>query len=224
MDEETAYISNVNAKAMSYAFIKKLFDLFVGLIGLVFLIPITVLVKILYICTGDLHSIFYSQMRIGRNGKEFRMYKFRSMVPNADKKLKKYLKENKEYRKEWDMYQKLDNDPRITKVGKLLRKTSIDEMPQFINLLKGDISLIGPRPLVPGEIEKHHGKENLYESVKPGITGWWAVNGRSDTKNIDSYKKRLELEYYYVEHQSLKLDLKIFFMTFSAVLHHDGAK
>ena len=224
MDEETTYISNVNAKAMSYAFIKKLFDLFVGLIGLVFLIPITVLVKILYICTGDLHSIFYSQMRIGRNGKEFRMYKFRSMVPNADKKLKKYLKENKEYRKEWDMYQKLDNDPRITKVGKLLRKTSIDEMPQFINLLKGDISLIGPRPLVPGEIKKHHGKEKLYESVKPGITGWWAVNGRSNTKNIDSYKKRLELEYYYVEHQSLKLDLKIFFMTFSSVLHHDGAK
>ena len=109
--------------------------------------------------------------------------------------------------KQWDKNHKLDNDPRITKIGKIIRKASIDETPQFINIIKGDLSLIGPRPLVPGELDAHHGNHALYESVKPGITGWWAVNGRSAT----NYRKRLQLEYYYIKNCGFKLDFKIIF-------------
>ena len=114
------------------------------------------------------------------------------MVPNADEILKELLK-NEAYRKEWEENQKFEHDPRITKAGQVLRKTSIDELPQLINVLTGDMSLVGPRPLVEGELEQHGGLK-IYNKVKPGITGWWACNGRS---NID-YRERLELEYYYV--------------------------
>ena len=141
------------------------------------------------------------------------------MVPNADEVLKKLLKQKK-YKKEWDKNQKLENDPRITKIGRILRKTSLDELPQFINVLKGDMSLIGPRPLVKGELDKHKGDHAIYESVKPGITGWWACNGRSAT----TYEKRLELEYYYIKNMSLLLDIKCIFLTIKAVIGKSGAK
>lgn len=141
------------------------------------------------------------------------------MVPDADEVLKELLKK-KRYKKEWDKSQKIENDPRITKVGKFLRKTSLDELPQFINVLKGDMSLIGPRPLVKGELDKYNGNHTIYESVKPGITGWWACNGRSAT----TYKKRLELEYYYVKNISLLLDVKCIFLTIKAVVSRNGAK
>lgn len=213
--------SSIDSQNVSILYIvfKRVFDILCGIIGFIILIPLTVIVKIAYICSGDFYSIFYTQDRVGKNGKIFHMYKYRTMCPNADKKLKELLKQKK-YKEEWDKYQKLEDDPRITKFGKILRKCSIDEMPQFINILKGDISLIGPRPLVPGEIEKHHGDKKLYESVKPGITGWWAVNGRS-AKN---YEERLELEYYYAKNRSVKLDTKIFFKTFKVIKTHEGAK
>ena len=115
--------------------------------------------------------------------------------------------------------QKIDNDPRITKVGRFIRKTSIDEFPQFINVLKGDMSIIGPRPLVPGELKSKNGIK-LYERVKPGITGWWACNGRSD---ID-YDERLKLEYYYINNRSLWLDIKCIFKTIEVILFKRGAK
>ena len=172
-----------------YLFFKRLFDIIIGLIGLILLIPVTILLKIAYICTGDFHSIFYSQIRVGKNGHYFRLFKYRSMVVNADEILKQKLKEDKKFKKEWDKMQKVDDDPRITKVGKVIRKLSLDEIPQFINLLIGNMSLIGPRPLVPGELDKFKGNHDIYEAVKPGITGWWACNGRSAT----NYKKRLEL-------------------------------
>ena len=139
------------------------------------------------------------------------------MVSNADEVLKKML-ENPKYKAEWDESQKFNNDPRITKVGRILRKTSIDEFPQFINVLKGDMSLVGPRPLVAGELEKFGGLK-LYNKVKPGITGWWGCNGRS---NID-YRERLELEYYYVRNCSIYLDLLCIFRTILAVIKKDGA-
>ncbi len=179
---------------LAYLFIKRTFDIFVGLIGILFLLPLAIIIKIAYMLTGDNTSIFYKQKRIGKDGKTIYIYKFRSMIPNADKKLKKLLK-IKKYKEEWDKNQKLSDDPRITKIGKILRKTSLDEFPQFINVLNGDMSLVGPRPLVEGELDAHDGNHALYESVRPGITGWWACNGRSAL----DYKQRLDLEYFYVE-------------------------
>lgn len=202
-----------------YFFIKRLFDIICAIIGIVFLIPIAIIVKISYMLTGDFKSIFYSHERIGKNGKLFKLYKFRSMVPNADKILEELLKEKK-YKEEWDKNHKLDNDPRITKMGNILRKTSLDEMPQFINVLIGDMSLIGPRPLVKGELNQHKGNHEIYEKVRPGITGWWACNGRSAT----DYKARLELEYYYVNNCSILLDIKCIFLTIKAVISRAGAK
>ena len=202
-----------------YKVIKRTFDIVVSLVGCIFLLPIIIIVKISYLISKDYNSIFYTQTRIGKNGKEFKLYKFRSMIPNADEVLKKLLK-NPIYKDEWERNQKLENDPRITKMGKILRKTSLDELPQMINVLKGDMSMIGPRPLVKGELDAHHGNHAIYESVRPGISGWWAVNGRSAT----TYEKRLELEYYYCENCSLMLDIKCFFMTITTVLHKRGAK
>lgn len=202
-----------------YKVIKRTFDIVVSLVGCIFLLPIIIIVKISYLISKDYNSIFYTQTRIGKNGKEFKLYKFRSMIPNADEVLKKILK-NPIYKDEWERNQKLENDPRITKMGKILRKTSLDELPQMINVLKGDMSMIGPRPLVKGELDAHHGNHAIYESVRPGISGWWAVNGRSAT----TYEKRLELEYYYCENCSLILDIKCFFMTITTVLHKRGAK
>ncbi len=201
-----------------YLAFKRVVDVIFGLLGIVILIPTTLFVKLVYLLTGDTAKLFYRQKRIGENGKEIRIWKFRSMVPNADEVLKELLKDPK-YKKEWDESQKLSNDPRITKVGRILRKTSIDELPQMINVLMGDMSLIGPRPLVAGELEKFGGLK-LYQKVKPGITGWWACNGRS---NID-YRERLELEYYYVRNCSLYLDLLCIFRTALAVIKKDGAQ
>ena len=154
----------------------------------------------------------------GEYGREFRMYKFRTMVPDAEKILEDLL-EQEEYRKEWEKNQKIEKDPRITPAGRFLRRTSLDEIPQVINILTGDMSVVGPRPLVPGELEKHNGL-TLYNKVRPGLTGWWACNGRS---NI-SYKERLELEYYYVKNCSLQLDVLCLARTFFAVLRRKGAQ
>ena len=203
---------------MLYLGIKRIIDIIVGFIGLIVLIPITLIVKIVYLLTGDKAKIFYRQQRVGQNGKKIKIWKFRSMVPNAEKILQEMLKEEK-WRKQWEENQKFDNDPRITKMGRILRKTSIDELPQLLNVLKGDMSLVGPRPLVIGELEEHGGLK-LYQKVKPGITGWWGCNGRS---NID-YRERLELEYYYVKNCSLYLDLLCIFRTALAVIKKDGAQ
>ena len=168
--------------------------------------------------TGDFKPIFYSQDRVGKDGRKISIVKFRSMVYDAEEKLDEMLKEEN-YQKEWNENQKFEDDPRITKVGKFIRKTSIDEMPQFINLVSGEMSLVGPRPLVEGELELHDGLK-LYNKVKPGITGWWACNGRS---NIE-YRERLELEYYYVQNCSLLLDAICLLKTVFVVLKKEGAK
>ena len=202
-----------------YFIIKRLFDIVCSLIGCIFLLPIALIVKISYLLSGDTKTIFYKQKRIGKNGKFIYIYKFRSMVVNADEVLKELLKDPK-YKKEWDENQKFENDPRITKMGKILRKTSLDEVPQFINVLKGDLSLIGPRPLVEGELDAHNGNHEIYEAIKPGITGWWAANGRSA---ID-YENRLKLEYYYAKNCNIILDIKCILLTILIVLQRTGAK
>ena len=203
----------VMLKEILYNFIKRVFDIFCTLIGLILLIPLSLVIKTIYVSKGDFHSIFFSQTRIGKNGKKFKLHKFRTMIPNAEEKLQELLKEDL-YKKQWDKNQKIENDPRITKVGRVLRKYSIDEIPQFINVLIGNMSLVGPRPLVEGELDRHKGNHKLYESVKPGITGLWASNGREKM----SYKRRLKLEYYYIKNRSIFMDLKCVFRTIKVVL------
>lgn len=204
---------------MIYLFIKRLFDIVVGLIGLIILIPISLIVKICSICTGDFGSIFFSQNRIGKDGKEFKFYKFRTMIPNADEKLFELLKEDKELAKEYKKNKKLKNDPRITKIGKILRRTSVDELPQLINVLLGNMSVIGNRPYLPREKDDMGEYFDEIVKTKPGITGYWQTSGRKDV----SFKKRLELESYYSNNRSILLDVKIFFKTFGAVFHGHGA-
>lgn len=220
MDSSTEYLTHdISIKKYLYFGVKRLFDILIALIGCLFLLPVILIVKISYLLHKDFDSIFFRQKRIGKNGKKFNLYKFRSMVPNADEVLKELLKDPK-YKEEWDLNQKFEHDPRITSMGNILRKTSLDELPQFINILIGDMSLIGPRPLVPGELDSHNGNHELYESVRPGISGWWAANGRSAT----TYERRLELEYYYVQHCGLILDLRCVFRTIKAVIFKTGAK
>lgn len=216
---KTLSIGNFNFSNQQrvYLFFKRIFDLVFGFIGCVLLLPIMVFVKISYVATGDHASIFYTQKRVGKNGEVIKIYKFRSMVCDAEERLKELLKDES-YRLEWERDQKFSNDPRITQAGRFLRRTSLDEMPQFINVVKGEMSLVGPRPLVEGELEQHNGLK-LYQRVKPGITGWWACNGRSDI----GYRERLELEYHYVKHCSLMLDLMCLFRTVACVFMKKGA-
>ncbi len=201
-----------------YFFLKRFLDIIIGAIGCAFLIPAALLIKVIYLLSGDCAPVIFTQNRVGKNGKQIKIYKFRTMVPDAEKLLLSML-EDKKLKEEWEENQKFLNDPRITKIGKFLRKTSVDELPQFINVLKGEMSLVGPRPLVKGELEAHNGMK-LYEQVKPGITGWWGCNGRS---NIN-YHERLELEYYYVKNISFYLDFLCILRTALSVLQRDGAQ
>lgn len=152
--------------------------------------------------------------------KDIYIYKFRSMTNKYKTFDEFYQTLSDEQKQEWDENFKLENDPRITKIGKFIRKTSLDELPQIINILKGDMSIIGPRPVVNDEIEKYGNQKAKFLSVKPGLTGYWAANGRSAT----TYEDRIKLELYYIDHCSLLLDIKIFFKTILSVLKKEGAK
>ena len=211
-------IYSLTGKQLIYMAVKRFVDIAFGLIGFVCLLPLMLIVKLSFLATGDKAPIFYTQTRVGLNGKPFQLIKFRSMVSNAGEILEELLKDPK-YAKEWEETQKFEHDPRITKMGNFLRKTSLDEVPQFINVLKGDMSVIGPRPLVVGELEQHGGLQ-LYNCVKPGITGWWGCHGRSNT----TYDERLELEYYYVRNCSLWMDALCVIKTAVVILKRDGAK
>lgn len=210
----------LNLKFNIYIVIKRIIDIIGSIFGILFLIPLTIFVKICYIISGDFNSIFFIQERIGKNGKPFKLFKYRTMVLNADRLLEKLMKEDKEIAKEYKKYKKLENDPRVTKIGKLLRKFSLDEFPQFINIFLGDMSLVGPRPYLYRE-KKDMGKYfDIIKQVKPGLTGYWQVNGRNNT----DFKDRLLLDEEYMKIRGLFVDLKIFFKTFSKVLKRDGAK
>ena len=207
-------------KRRLYFIIKRLFDICCSLAGMLILIPLTIIVKICYICTGDFGSIFYRQERLGKNGHIIRIFKYRTMVQNADEILAYWLENNPDKREEYLRERKIDNDPRITKLGKFLRVASIDEFPQFINVFVGDMSLIGPRPVVPDEAENYKKNKDKFLSVRPGLTGYWASSGRN---NI-SYDERMNMELYYVEHCSILLDIKIIWKTIIAVIKKEGAK
>ena len=207
-------------KGMTYRLIKRTFDISCALVGLLFLLPIAIIIKIATVLTGDFHSIFYTQTRYGKGGKEFKFYKFRSMLVDSEKLLEDTLKMDPVAAEEYKTTKKLKNDPRITKIGKFIRKTSIDELPQIFNILKGDMSVIGNRPYLPREREDMGEYFDDILKTTPGLTGLWQVSGRSDT----TFKERLELERQYSNNAGLKLDIKIFFKTFAAVLLSKGAE
>ena len=199
--------------------LKRGMDILGGICGTLMLIPLTIIVWIANKKNKDNGPIFYAQTRIGKDGKLFKMYKYRSMVVGADEILETYLKENEEARKEYKEYKKLKNDPRITKIGKILRKTSLDEFPQFINVLKGDMSLVGPRPYLLREKEEINGFFKYITSCKPGITGLWQTKGRSNTTFTD--RLTMDMEYYH--NHSLKQDIKLIYKTVRNVVKKEGA-
>ena len=209
-------ISTVRSKNINYYMfitIKRFFDITCSLIGLIILLPLMLIVKIAYLLHKDNNSIFYTQERIGLNGKLFKLYKFRTMVPNADEILKEVLKDPIR-RREYNINKKLVNDPRVTKVGKILRKTSLDELPQMLNVLKGDMSIIGNRPYLPAEAKDMQPYFDSIVSTKPGITGLWQTSGRSDV----TFAKRVEIENKYSNTFSARLDMKIFVKTFGIMV------
>ena len=164
----------------------------------------------------DGHNPFYRQLRIGKDGREFRMWKLRSMVPNADDVLESYLAENPDARREWDLTQKLKNDPRITPVGRLIRKASIDELPQLFNVLKGEMSLVGPRPMMLDQRVLYPGL--AYYAMRPGITGFW----QTSTRNESSFAERATYDASYYSEMSLKTDINVMFKTVGVVLLGTG--
>lgn len=197
--------------------VKRIFDFSVALLLLLFLTPLFVLIVII-MKISDPGPILFKQKRVGLNGKLFDIYKFRSMVVNAEEKLKadkelyaKYIRNNYKLEPE--------DDPRITKLGLFLRKTSLDELPQLINVLKGEMSLVGPRPVVKEELKQYKEKTRDFLSVKPGITGYWQVSGRSNV----GYPERVDLELYYVYNQSFWFDLYILLKTIGVVLAKKGS-
>ena len=194
--------------SFGYCFVKRAFDVIVSVIGLIFTVFFSVLVAVGNNYHGDNCCIIFSQQRIGRNGRPFTLYKFRTMYPESEELLGGLLK-NTVYCSEWEKNQKLINDPRVTRNGRFLRSYGLDELPQFFNILKGEMSFIGPRPLVEGELEAHKGDALYYYSVKPGLIGWWVCNRTPQL----SYAERLGLEYYYIENQCFTLDIKILLMT-----------
>mgnify|MGYP000418370935 CR=1 FL=1 len=196
-----------------YKLFKKLFDLLFSLIFLIISLPFFIIISLL-IKLSSRGPIFYSQERIGKNNIPFRCIKFRTMYPEAKDILENLLMKDEKFKKEFEANHKIKNDPRITIIGKFLRKTSLDELPQFINVLKGEMSIVGPRPIVKDEIIKYEKNFKKVSSIKPGITGLWQVSGRNNL----TYKRRVMLDLNYVENYNLVMDLRILIRTFGVVL------
>lgn len=204
------YISNL---------VKNVFDFSLTAVGTICISPL--LVYIAYrIKKEDPGPIFFAHERIGKNGKPFPCYKFRSMVTNSQEMLQQYLAENPAAKEEWEREFKLKNDPRVTPIGKVLRCTSLDELPQIFNVLRGEMSLVGPRPVIQEELDKYYGETaKLYCTVKPGITGLWQVSGRSDT----TYDERVAMDESYINNRSLLGDIVILWKTIGVVALKKGA-
>jgi Undecaprenyl-phosphate galactose phosphotransferase WbaP len=197
--------------------IKTLFDQFVALLLLVGLSPLFLALAVLVRADGG--SVLFGHKRLGENGRHFRCLKFRSMVPDADTVLHQVLTTDSEAQTEWDATHKLHDDPRITPIGRILRKTSIDELPQLLNVLRGEMSLVGPRPIIDAEVPRYGRDISYYFEAKPGITGLWQVSGRSNT----TYDYRVRLDVWYVRNWSLWHDIAILMKTLPAVLRKEGA-
>lgn len=202
----------------TYITVKRIADFVLAVIAIIVLLPVLLLISV-FIFAEDFGPPIYVSQRIGQGGRPFKMYKFRSMRRNADT-LESFLTENEieRYKTEY----KLDNDPRVTRVGRAIRKTSIDELPQLVNIIKGDLSIIGPRPVLQDETELYGLYRQRLLSIKPGLTGYWQAYARSNAGYGDG--KRQAMELYYVENISLGLDIKVFFKTIATVVLRTGAK
>tara|TARA_B100000989_G_scaffold295744_1_gene277416 strand:+ start:1499 stop:2176 length:678 start_codon:yes stop_codon:yes gene_type:complete len=196
-----------------YIKIKSLFDLLFALISLIIGLPLFILIALL-IKLSSRGPIFFLQERIGKNNRAFKCIKFRTMHPEAEDILENLIKTNKKLKREFEENHKLRNDPRITNIGKFLRKTSLDEIPQFINVLKMEMSIVGPRPVVSNELDKYGSAISKVLSIKPGITGLWQVSGRNNL----TYEKRVYLDCLYVDQLNLIMDLRIIIRTFGVLL------
>lgn len=225
-EQKTVFTQNIGSvpfqskedSSLLFAYTKRTIDIIGSLILLILTCPLYLIIGFFYLFGENKGPLLFKQLRVGKNGKKFYIYKFRSMVVNAEERLKadkqlyqKYLKNN--YKLE------PHEDPRITKLGRFLRKTSLDEIPQFINVLKGEMSLVGPRPVVEEELMEYGDKASYFLSVKPGITGYWQISGRSNV----GYPERTNIELYYVYNQSIYLDIKIIIKTIFIVLLRKGA-
>jgi exopolysaccharide production protein ExoY len=195
----------------------RVLDLLISSAGLVLASPLLVGIYALLKLEGE--DPLFSHERVGRGGRIFQCLKFRTMVPNADRILAKVLAEDPVLREEWSLNQKLRDDPRVTRLGAFLRRTSLDELPQLINILKGEMSLVGPRPVVPEELVRYGSDAGYYLAVRPGLTGPWQISGR----NGISYETRIRMDVEYVKSKSLLVDLKILFKTIPAVAIARGA-
>ncbi|MDU5107877.1 sugar transferase [Clostridium sp.] len=204
----------VNGK-IAYRLIKRLFDIVLSIVAIVLLSPVFIIVA-LVIRLESKGKIIFAHERIGKNIEKFKIYKFRTMYENSQEIFNNFTEEQK---REYYINFKLDNDPRITRVGSFLRKTSLDELPQLINIIKGEMSIVGPRPIVEKEILKYGEDIETVFSVLPGLTGYWQANGRSDT----TYEERVQMDMYYVKNRSLLMDIKIIFKTFVSVIKKEGA-
>lgn len=198
--------------------IKRIVELLIVFIGGLIILPFLLLTALIVKISSP-GTVFYKHRRLGKNGKPFYLYKFRSMVDNADQQLPEIIKNNSVMKTEWEKNQKILNDPRITCIGKILRQTSIDEFPQLINIIKGEMSLVGPRPIVTDEVKKYGEDFNRVFSNKPGLTGLWQVSGRSDA----DYHDRIAYDTYYMQNWSIWLELWIIYKTFGVVLFGKGA-
>ena len=210
---------NNNFKYLLNSIVKRFYDIILSIILLPILLVIIFIIAFFIKLTSK-GPIFYGHKRVGRYGKTIKVLKFRSMYQDADVRLKEILANDMEAKKEWETYYKLKNDPRVTPVGKFLRKTSLDELPQIFNVIKGDMSFVGPRPVIQDEIDKYY-KElaSYYYMVRPGITGLWQISGRND---ID-YDTRVAKDSWYVLNWSVWLDIVILFKTPGAVFQRKGA-
>ncbi len=203
--------------SMPWLMSKRVFDFPVALLLLFLLSPFLLVVSLAVASSG--RPIVFAHTRIGRGGKQFKCYKFRTMVPDAEHVLRALLAASEDARLEWARDHKLRNDPRVTRIGAFLRKTSLDEIPQLFNVLAGHMSLVGPRPIVQQELNRYGRAARWYLAVRPGMTGLWQVSGRNDT----DYRRRIALDAYYVKSASWQLELSIFLMTIRVVLGRRGA-
>lgn len=198
--------------------VKRAFEVLIAAVLLILALPLAGLIA-LAITVETRGPVFFGHMRVGKGRRRFRVWKFRSMVTDADVEIHNYLRKHPERRAEWRYSHKLKQDPRVTRVGRLLRRSSLDELPQLWNVLRGDMSLIGPRPIVEEEMAKYGPAISLYQQVLPGLTGLWQVSGRADT----GYLRRVDLDCEYIRNWSLLADLKILLKTVRVVLCGHGA-
>lgn len=212
------FSSTHNLRIPFYRSLKRCIDIFIILLFCPILIPLFLILMILVKCTSK-GPIFYGHKRVGKNGKEFKCWKFRTMVYNSQEILEQILATDPVRAAEWEAERKFKDDPRITKFGKFLRKTSLDELPQLINIFVGQMSLVGPRPVTKPELEKYGNHKNFVLSVLPGLTGMWQVNGRSET----SYEERIYFDTFYIQNWSIWLDLWILIKTVYVVIKGKGA-